>query len=124
MTDCQENFESQPCRLNSEFPHIRASPYGKVSCDCCGVGFVEIYPYCTKDLSISDAVNNRWKYCCLPPVSISAPITNPGYCYCGPPREVDDMIVCDNQQCCIVANHLKYFCIARFLHIVTIWDPH
>ena len=30
-----------------------------------------------------------------PPVSISAPTTNPGYCYCGPLREVDDMIVCE-----------------------------
>ena len=68
MTEYHENFHLQACGfiINPEFPHIGASPDGKVSCDCCGVGFVEIKcPYCARDSSLSDFVTNSGKKCCL-----------------------------------------------------------
>jgi hypothetical protein len=64
MTECHENFHLQACGfiINPEFPHIGASPDGKVSCDCCGVGFVEIKcPYCARDSPLSDFVTYREK---------------------------------------------------------------
>lgn len=57
MEHSHEGFGAEPVGLciNPSFPHFGASPDGLVSCDCCGLGCVEIKcPYCAKDLDVTD----------------------------------------------------------------------
>ena len=57
MMDIHMNFQvsSSGFVINPLYPFIGASPDGKVSCDCCGDGLIEIKcPYCARDLTISE----------------------------------------------------------------------
>jgi hypothetical protein len=57
MTEIHENFQIQPCGfvVNPLYPFIGASPDGKVSCDCCGEGLLEIKcPYCVRELTLTE----------------------------------------------------------------------
>ena len=52
-----QNFEIKKSGLviNTQFPHIGASPDGLVCCDCCGEGIVEIKcPFCANNHLIKD----------------------------------------------------------------------
>ena len=68
MTNPHENFELRACGfiINPYFPHIGASLDGKVSRSCCDTQYVEIKcPYCAKDSSLADFVQNKRKQFCL-----------------------------------------------------------
>lgn len=45
--------------LNPSYPHFGASPDVLMSCDCCGIGSVEMKcPFCVPDKVITDTVDN------------------------------------------------------------------
>ncbi|KAJ8977263.1 hypothetical protein NQ317_003964 [Molorchus minor] len=57
MKESHNNFGADPVGLciSPQYPHFGASPDGLISCDCCGLGCVEIKcPYCAKDLDVED----------------------------------------------------------------------
>lgn len=50
--------------LNPTYPHLGASPDGRVTCNCCGAGVVEIKcPYCAREGTIQDYCSNRVRTC-------------------------------------------------------------
>ena len=56
--------ESTGLFINSQWPFIGATPDAKVSCTCCGVGFVEIKcPYCHRGESIESSASGDKKFC-------------------------------------------------------------
>ena len=49
--------------LNSQWPHLGASPDGIISCDCCGIGVLEIKcPYCHRTDTVVDASSEDKKF--------------------------------------------------------------
>lgn len=51
--------------INSQYPYLGASSDGKVKCDCCGYGIIEIkYPFCLTKMDMHDAAENK-KFCLM-----------------------------------------------------------
>lgn len=66
MNEIHENFQIEACGfvVNPLYPYIGASPDGKVSCDCCGEGLLEIKcPYCVRDLTLPELAASNLKTC-------------------------------------------------------------
>ncbi|KAB0799163.1 hypothetical protein PPYR_07043 [Photinus pyralis] len=66
MVPKHENFviNSSGLLINSKFPCFDASPDGLISCDCCGLGCLEVKcPYCVRDDNVEELVN--FKNMCL-----------------------------------------------------------
>lgn len=63
MAEKHKSFKVEECGLyiNNKFPHLGASPDGIISCDCCGVGVVEIKcPYSARnDANLSAYIEKK-----------------------------------------------------------------
>lgn len=65
LSTLHENFfvEEEGFSINPKFPVLGASPDSRVSCDCCGVGVVEIKcPYCVRFSTLDRYTGAK---CCL-----------------------------------------------------------
>ncbi len=50
--------------INPQWPHIGASPDGKVNCKCCGKGVLEIKcPYCIRNEDLTSIVGDKKGFC-------------------------------------------------------------
>ncbi|XP_038045000.1 uncharacterized protein LOC119725695 isoform X1 [Patiria miniata] len=57
MGEVHHNFDVKDSGLviNTSCPHIGASPDGRISCDCCGEGVLEIKcPFCARDTQVNE----------------------------------------------------------------------
>ena len=100
MQHDHENFRVAPCGffISVDSPHLGASPDGLVSCDCHGLGIVEVKcPYSARNITVDDAAGSSSDFCLehLQDGDLSLKLTHSYYYQCQLQLHVTKYSYCD-----------------------------